>query len=399
MTSNDNRTKTVFVSNIADVSIAHLLELMIALGAYRDGLVLVGGWVPYLLLREYQNPTANFQHVGSVDIDIAVNPNVVNKERYSSLIALIQQRGYTLKDGSRFSFVKTVQTTRGEEQIQIDFLGPEYGGSTRSHRHQTVQDEFFLRKARGADIVFDQAIPLTLEGKLPNGGEGKTTIQLANIVGAVTMKGIVMGSRYKEKDAYDLASLVLYYKDGPISVADEVRPYMENGLVKESLDFIREKFRSREAEGPTWFADFQESIGEAREQFKTQAYLEVQRFLLALYEPKKFVNEPKTDDLIEQIPVLDIEPGIGGRGGSKGHFVHFQAINIGDKIAIDCQWGIRGFAYEWRSSDLFTLRPGATKNLEYQIDGTKPFNEFIPELNIFCEFKDNKGRTYFSRSE
>ena len=82
----DDRTKTTFVSNIADVSLSYLLELMIALGSYREGLVLVGGWVPYLLLKEYQPSDVDFRHVGSKDIDIAVNPKLVNEKGYALIL-------------------------------------------------------------------------------------------------------------------------------------------------------------------------------------------------------------------------------------------------------------------------------------------------------------------------
>lgn len=101
----------------------------------------------------------------------------------------------------------------------------------------------------------------------------------------------------------------------------------------------------------------------------------------------------------ENIPVLDIDHGVGGAGGPKGHFVHFYAINTGEKVAIDVRWGVRGFAYEWRSPDTFVLRPGDRQRLEYKISGEKPFNEFVPELNIFFEYKDNRGVSYFTRRE
>lgn len=288
--TNYDRTKTTFVSNIADVSLSYLLELMIALGSYREGLVLVGGWVPYLLLKQYQPSDVDFRHVGSKDIDIAVNPKLIDEKGYSSILEILKQRGYEPKldtqgKSIQHSFVKNVITSKGEEQIQIDFLGPEYGGTQKSKRHQRVQENFLVRKARGADAMFDHSIDITLKGKLPDGSEGKTNIKMANIVGIMTMKGIVLGSRYKQKDAYDIHSLVLYYKSGPYTVAEEIRPFIEHGLIKEAIAAIHDKFRSREAEGPSWVADFQVAVGDIREQIKTQAYLQVQRFLTALYEP------------------------------------------------------------------------------------------------------------------
>lgn len=399
----DDRTKTTFVSNIADVSLSYLLELMIALGSYREGLVLVGGWVPYLLLKEYQSSDVDFRHVGSKDIDIAVNPKLVNEKGYASILEILKQRGYEPKldvQGKpvQHSFVKNVITSKGEEQIQIDFLGPEYGGTQKNKRHQRIQEDFLVRKARGADVMFDHTVDVILEGKLPDGAEGRTNIKMADIVGIMTMKGIVIGSRYKQKDAYDIHSLVLYYKSGPYTVAEEIRPFREHGLIKKAIETIHDKFRSREAEGPSWVADFQEAAGELREQIKTQAYLQVQRFLTALYEPPQL---PKREEVRvpDDIPVLDIEPDVGGSGGPSGHFVHFQAINTGDKVAIDCHWGIRGFGYEWRSPEIFLLRPGEKKQLEYKISDESIFNEPVPELNIFFEYRNNKGMSFFTRRE
>ncbi|MBU1885331.1 nucleotidyltransferase domain-containing protein [Patescibacteria group bacterium] len=305
----DDRTKTTFISNIADVSLSHLLELMIALSEYREGLVLIGGWVPYLLLKHYQPSSVDFQHIGSKDIDIAVNPKIVDESGYASILEILKQRSYEPKldikgNSIQHSFVKNVTTNRGEGQIQIDFLGPEYGGTKKSKRHQRIQNDFLVRKARGVDVMFDHAIDVVLEGKLPDGAEGQTTIKMANIVGIMTMKGIVVGSRYKQKDAYDIHSLILYYKSGPLAVAKEVRPFIDHGLVKEALESIHEKFRSREAEGPSWVADFLEATDELREQIKTQAYLQVQRFLTALYELPQ-ISEEEGPAIPEEIPDID----------------------------------------------------------------------------------------------
>ncbi len=41
-----------------------MLELVRLLGEYRDDMVIIGGWVPELLL-----PGAETKHVGSTDVD------------------------------------------------------------------------------------------------------------------------------------------------------------------------------------------------------------------------------------------------------------------------------------------------------------------------------------------
>lgn len=396
----EKRTTAAFKDNIAEVSKTYLLELMLTLKSYKEALVLIGGWVPYFLLEKFQRSGVEFQHVGSRDIDIAVDPQKVGEDQYATIVELIGKRGYQPKEGSTFSFVKEAKlASGGTDVIQIDFLGPEYGGTAKSKRHQRVQEKMLIRKARGADIVFDHNLEFDLSGKLPNGAEALVKIKVADIVGILTMKGIVIGERYSEKDAYDIYSLIAHYKDGPVIVAKEVQPYLKNPLVREGIEGIANKFRSREAEGPAWVADFEMVEEAAKEQLITDSYMQAQRFLLALYEPLEPPRKQENNLPMMGFPVLDIEPNLGSTGGSSGHFVHFRAINIGEKIAIDCRWGIRGFAYEWRSPETFVLRPGDRQKLEYKISDERPFKKLVPELNIFFEYKDNRGVSYFTRRE
>ena len=65
-----------------------------ALGSYREGLVLVGGWVPYLLLKAYQSQDIPFQHVGSKDIDIVVNPAIVDQKQYLFFDRILNEEVY-----------------------------------------------------------------------------------------------------------------------------------------------------------------------------------------------------------------------------------------------------------------------------------------------------------------
>lgn len=275
------RTISTISPDVAQASLGYLIELMLTLRSYKRGIVLVGGWVPYLLLKKYQSPKSEFRHAGSQDIDLAVNPKVISKTEYAKIEELVKGRGYQPSPKSKFSFFKPGPEVRGEKiSIQVDFLGPEYGGTGRGRRHQRVQDDFLLRKARGADFVFDHVEEYELTGTLPNGSEGEASFYIADIVGSLVMKGITLGSRYQEKDAYDLFSLMTEYKEGPLSVAMEVKPHQDNKVAKEAIAAIKHTFRSREAEGPALVADFFEELeGEERERRITDAHMQINRFL------------------------------------------------------------------------------------------------------------------------
>jgi hypothetical protein len=66
-----------------------LLELVHLLGEYRDDIVVVGGWVPKLIL-----PPGRIQHVGSIDVDLALNHRNLREPGYATIQALLSRRGY-----------------------------------------------------------------------------------------------------------------------------------------------------------------------------------------------------------------------------------------------------------------------------------------------------------------
>ena len=278
---------------LVEASKSILLEIMTILGAYKDSLVLVGGWTPYFIIESFKLSDDNFIHAGSLDIDIAVNPTKVSEVEYKSILKLIEERGYTHsldKEGRviPYAFEKNISIPgyKDKQPIEIDFLGPEYGGRGKQRRHQIVQSELFIRKARGIDIVFEHSFMYRLKGKLPKGAYNEIEIQIADLVSALTMKGIVLGARYSEKDAYDIYSLISHYKDGFRSAAESVKPYLKNNLMCEGIERIREKFKTKDSIGPQWVADFLvgggETSSEERQRLVTDSYMQVNEFLTLL---------------------------------------------------------------------------------------------------------------------
>ena len=61
-------TRRDYTAEAVEAAKSVLIELMHLLREYRDDIVLIGGWVPELLL-----PQGPRRHVGSMDIDLALN--------------------------------------------------------------------------------------------------------------------------------------------------------------------------------------------------------------------------------------------------------------------------------------------------------------------------------------
>jgi len=276
---------------IARLSLSVYLELMTILGAYREALVLVGGWAPYFILERFGRRDTDFRHIGSIDIDIAVNPRVVSPDQYASIVERLEKRGYRqrlnrLGQPVPFIFEREAELGKGQGAriIEVDFLAPEYGGTGKRHRHQRVQHDLLARKARGCDVVFDHSFDYELRGILPNGAENTVQLRIADVVGCLAMKGIALGERHHEKDAYDLYSVITYYRGGPEGAAQAVKPYLDNALVSEGIDTIAEKFQNIRSVGPVGVGDFLASDSAERERITADAFVNVSEFIDALEE-------------------------------------------------------------------------------------------------------------------
>ena len=243
-----------------------LVELTHLLAEYRDDIVLVGGWVPLLLL-----PEAEPAHVGSLDIDLALDHRSLDEVGYKSVRALLVERGY--RQGKQpFMFLRDVEV-RGEPiTVEVDLLSGEYEGTGKDHRHQRAQD-VLARKVRGCDLAVDDATEVTIEASLPDGGDDTVSVKVASIVPFVVMKGMALHERLKEKDAYDIYFCVRNWPGGIAALIEQFRPHMDHALVQEGLRHIADSFASPTAVGPTFVASFEEiSEREDREFLQRDVY-------------------------------------------------------------------------------------------------------------------------------
>jgi hypothetical protein len=287
------RTAQSYGPGITAASKAVLLELVTTLGAYRDALVLVGGWVPYFLLAQHRRAGDPFVHVGSIDIDLVVDPVRVQEPQYASIVELLRARGFrpaTDRRGTLIptSLVRTVPSpiTDKPYAIRVDFLLP-LDGSATGARLAPLQDTLMARKVKGCEAALRYQTRIALSGTLPEGGTITVPLAMADLVASLTMKGIVLGERYREKDAYDLYALIGHCGPGPQDAASRVRPHLGDSLVAEGMQGIRAAFATRAAHGPSWVAAFclQAPLERERERLLTDAFMVVREFLDRLGQP------------------------------------------------------------------------------------------------------------------
>jgi hypothetical protein len=248
-------TQRDYSEEIVEAAKSVLIEITVLLNEYKEGIVLVGGWVPGL---QYQG------HVGSQDVDIALDHRGLLKAGHQQIEEILFKAGYRKDGDNRNKYWRTVKGI----DIAIDLMAGEYEGTGASHRHQRIQD-VMARKARGCDLAFDNPIEFEIQGKMPDGGLETVIVRIASIVPFIVMKTNALKTRMKEKDAYDIYFCLLKFPGGVDSIIKEFYPYRKHGLVKEALGVLTDKFQSPEHTGPVDVANFLE-IDDVEERDRVQ---------------------------------------------------------------------------------------------------------------------------------
>jgi len=266
-------TRRDYTAEMTKAARSVLIELFRLLGEYRNDIVVIGGWVPEILLLGADKP-----HIGSIDVDIALNHRNLREEGYRTIQELLLNRGY--QQGQQPStFYRNVEVSGSVIRVQVDLLAGEYAGTGRSHRHQKVQG-ILARKVRGCDLAFKMYSEITIEGELPGGGRDSVAVRVASIVPFLVMKGMALAERLKEKDAWDIYYCLRNYPGGLDALVEEFRPHIEHGLVREGLKKIAKHFASETHIGPKFVADFEEVTDSEEQEFLQRDAYERANYLL-----------------------------------------------------------------------------------------------------------------------
>ena len=279
------RVESSYSRPIVEASRSALLELSMGLRSYADALVLVGGWVPYFLLRDHKASDSEFEHVGSIDIDLVVDPDKIGADEYATIVETIADIGWKPFESRPFSFTRQViSSVDGRPYaISVDFLAADPDRLTGRGRHRKVQQDLSARIMQGAPLALAHQCGISIDARLPNGGRAEAEIHMADVVGCIAMKGLALGGRLVEKDAYDICAVLDNIEGGPAGVASAFRPFVGDPLVGESIENIRKMFLGSESAGALLVAGFfSGERGSARDRRATRASRLVAAFVEAL---------------------------------------------------------------------------------------------------------------------
>lgn len=259
------KVKSQYTKTETNACFSVIVELVTYLKKYRDHIVLVGGWVPYFLYGEHK--TEEGKHVGSLDVDLALNFILIPEQDYQTISDILEERGYKYRKDRKGNIIRAsyernfIDENNLEHTVQVDFLASEYGGSSKDKRHQRIQ-EILARKGRGIDLVFENCCEREIEARIPNGAMNKIKIKVANFCSIIVTKGFAFYERGSEKDAYDIYWLFKNHPKGNKGIVRELSKMKDNKLVAESLRFIKERFSNLDSLGPIAVVNFLEPISD-----------------------------------------------------------------------------------------------------------------------------------------
>jgi hypothetical protein len=256
-----------------------LIEVLTVLGRDLDKLVVVGGWVPELTFPDRG-------HIGSLDVDLALDARKILPLAYESIRRKLTESGYRQSSEAANRFYRPVRGT--SLQVKVDLITGEFPEIAAEGTHIQVQD-LPVWKARGVDLAFSYPQEVVVEGVLPDGGHNRVTVRLPSIAAFVCIKAITLGERMKEKDAYDIYFCIDHYPGGYKALAAEVRGKLDDRLIVEGVNVLRDKFARLDSIGPVWAARTAEgaTVGtdDVLETEQRRAYELVNALLRTIDEP------------------------------------------------------------------------------------------------------------------
>lgn len=243
---------------------AVLIEVVNILGAFKEDIVIVGGWVPDL---KYPNKN----HVGSLDVDLAVGPGAVGSDAYTSILGRLRERQYS-HTAPPTRFFRAVPGA--DEPVRVDLISGEYVNDEKAAAIRV--NELSLNCLRGLDLAFEVFEEIEIEGTMPDGSHNIVRARIVRPEAFILIKAFAMADRTKEKDAYDIAFVLHSYEPTIAALAGALEPIVSDGLGAEAYQILNEKFATLESVGPVWASQVAEENGQDRTQAQQAAFQDAQ---------------------------------------------------------------------------------------------------------------------------
>jgi hypothetical protein len=271
------RTQSEYEARQTEAARRVLVDVGQVLAAFQDCLVVVGGWVPDLLLPDAEEP-----HVGSIDVDLALNAEKLQEGRYAELLGQLLNTGRYRLGEKPFQLLIDVDLGDGGAPVQVpvEFLAPREV-KLKKNRPKLLKG-FRVLQAEACGTAFRAPVEVEIEGRTVRGTKNRVRLNVPSPVDFLVQKAHALGGRDKPKDAYDLCYYLDYHRGGLEDLAVQLRERTAEKDVKRAIEILRKKFASPEDFGPMQVVEFFGSPGPDARAMQARRAFELVHTLLDL---------------------------------------------------------------------------------------------------------------------
>lgn len=266
-----------YSSRQVDAARRVLVDVGQVLASFHDAIVVVGGWVPDLLL-----PGAEPKHVGSIDVDLALDAAKLGDGRYAELLTLLLATDRYEQGDQAFQLVTSVNLEDGEApvRVEVEFLAP--ADVELKKNHPKLVEGFRVLQFPAFAAAFEHPKDVELEGLMISGAPNTVHLRVASLPDFVTMKAHALGGRDKPKDVYDICYCLDAYPDAITVVATDWKSRRDDPLVSKAIEILTEKFKTVDHYGPQQLPIFYDSSNEDERAMQVRRAFELVQKLLSL---------------------------------------------------------------------------------------------------------------------
>lgn len=251
-----------------------LVDVGQVLASFRDAIVVVGGWVPDLLPSDKHVP-----HIGSIDVDLALDAAKLQDGRYAELLKLLLDTGRYERGDKDFQLVTSVDLADGEAAIQVEVEFLASSDVTLKKNHPKLLDGFRVLQFPAFEAAFGSPEEITLEGVMISGAPNTVQLRVASLADFILMKAHAVDGRDKPKDVYDICYCLDEFPNAIDAVAKDWRSKLSAPLVAKAMEILQQKFESVDHYGPQQLVIFHDASGDDAAMYARRAFELVQKLL------------------------------------------------------------------------------------------------------------------------
>lgn len=254
--SDKPRRASDYPSEQAALVKATCLYVATKLGDMMDDLVIVGGLVPSLIVKQDDLPEETESHIGTFDLDVGLQLALLDEGRYRKLTERLRNAGFAMDKNDDGNSTRQRWVISGAGTVTVDFLIQPSLAGDKGGKLRNIEPDFAAIIAPGLRCAFQDRQAVALEGRTLFGEKARRDVWVCGPGGFVVLKALAFEGRGEPKDAYDLFYVLRNFGAGVEDVAARFRPLLDEPEAQKALGILRRDFLDPEMVGPARVAAF-----------------------------------------------------------------------------------------------------------------------------------------------